>query len=255
MREPSRKLRLLSSVLAIAIVLLSAGAAGAQPPVKEVKVGTDCWQTQPGTQHTIATLPAGFFGPGSPALAKVVIKFKGKPLTPTEVTGPFPPNCACSEDNVKITWLDRHGNPVGPDRMIHAVTEVVTTNVDTCVRRTTTAKITKKGPTGAVKVDLQLVQLSLQSETPLEVKLRGGSVKKYDVFVTESARQPSGGSQMTLTPSHVDAKKASGDVKLGNLHFNYDVEFKPVGGGPSVFMRGKALKLANTRGTFEALFP
>ena len=60
---------------------------------------------------------------------------------------------------------------------------------------------------------------------------------------------------MTLTPSHVDAKKASGDVKLGNLHFNYDVEFKPVGGGPSIFMRGKNLKLANTRGTFEALFP
>ena len=256
MREPSRKTRLLfASVTTLA--LLCAVAAGAQP-VKEIKVGTDCWKTEPGTEHTIATLPAGFFGAGSQALSNKVIKFKGKPLTPTEVTGPFPPNCACAEDNLTITWRDRHGNVVGPDRMVHAVTKDVTTAVDTCVRRTTTTKITKKGPTGAVKVNLLLVQLSLQSEAPLEVTFKVGgatSTKKYDVFVTESAPQPRGNSQMTLTPSHVDAKKASGDVKLGSLHFGYDVEFRPVGGGRSIFMRGKTLKLANTRGTFEALFP
>jgi hypothetical protein len=246
----------------IALALVSAGASVAAPPVKEVKVGTDCWQTQPGTQQTIATIPAGFFGPGSQAISKATIKFKGKPLTPTEVTGPFPPNCGCTPDKVdtKITWLDQHGNAItDPNRMVHAVTQVVdtTTTVDTCVRRTTTAKITKKGPTGAVKVDLRLVQLSLQSESPLAVTFKVGGVtskKTYDVFVTESATQPRD-SQMTLTPNHIDAHKASGDVKLGRLHFSYDVEFKPVGGGASLFMRNKNLQLEKTRGTFEALFP
>lgn len=260
MRESSRKLKLFLT-LVIALALLSAAAAVAAPPVKEIKVGTDCWQTQPGTQQTIATIPAGFFGKGSQALSKATIKFKGKPLTTTEISGPYPPNCACPEKvDTKITWKDMHGNEItDPNKMVHAVTQVVekTTTVDTCVRRTTTAKITKKGPTGAVKVSLRLVQLSLQSESPIEVtfKERGAtSTKKYDVFVTESARQPSD-SHMTLTPDHIDANKASGNVKLGSLHFYYDAEFKPVGGGPSVWMKGKSLKLVNTPGTFEALFP
>src|SRR5262249_8620467 len=132
-----------------------------------------------------------------------------------------------------------------------------TTTVDTCVRRTTTAKIKEKGPIGAAKVSLVLVQLSLQSESPLEVtfKDRGAtSTKKYDVFVTESATQPKD-SHMTLTPNSIEGNHASGDVKLGALHFYYDVEFKPVGGGPSVWMRNKMLKLVNTAGTFEALLP
>jgi hypothetical protein len=263
MREPSRKLRLSWFTLVMVLALLSAGAAGAAPPVKEIKAGTDCWQTQPGTEQSIARIPAGFFGRGSQAIAKAVIKFKGNPLTPAVVTGTYPPNCGCALDKVdtKITWLDRHGNAItDPNRMVHAVTQVVdqTTKVDTCVRRTTTAKITRQGPKGAVKVDLRLVKLSLQSESPLEVTFkepRGTSTKKYDVYVTESARQPRPDSQMTLTPDHVDANRASGKVKLGSLHFTYDVEFRPVGGGPSVWMRGQNLKLANTPGTFEALFP
>ncbi len=252
MREPFRKLTLAFASLT-ALALLNAGAAVAQP-ARDVTVATDCWQTQTGTQHTIATIPAGFFGAGSQAIARATIRFKGKPLTPTEVTGPFPPNCACSADNLKITWLDRHGNAVGADRMVHAVTQVVTTSVDTCIRRTTAARLTP-GRATPTRVSLHLVQLSLQSESPLEVAFKTGPSKKYDVFVTESAKQPHTDSHMILTPSHVDAHKASGKVKLGSLHFNYDVEFRPVGGGASLWMKDKALNLANTPGTFEALFP
>ena len=79
MREPAKKTLLLWSTLVIALALLSAGVAVAAPPVKEVKVGTDCWQTQDGTEQTIATIPANFFCRGSKAMPKAHIEFKGKP--------------------------------------------------------------------------------------------------------------------------------------------------------------------------------
>ena len=251
MRELSRKPKLLSLTLVIALALLSAAAAVAAPPVKDVKVGTDCWQTQDGTEQTIATIPAGFFCAGSKAISKARIEFKGKPLSVQDVNG----KCGCPKQvDTKITWTDRHGNAItDPNRMVHAVTQHVdeSTKVDTCVRRTTTAKLTKKNE--VVTVNLQLIALSLESKSPIQVTCGDGSKKEFTVFVTQSASQPRG-SQMTFTPKSLDAKKADGDVKLKSLHISYDVEFKPKS-GPSLFMRGKSLKLENTLGTFAAQFP
>jgi hypothetical protein len=252
MREPSRKTMLLWSTLVIVLALLSAGVTVAAPPVKEVKVGTDCWQTQDGTEQTIATIPANFFCRGSKAISKAHIEFKGKPLDPKEVKE----RCACPDRvDTKITWTDRHGNEItDPNKMVHAVTQHVdeSTKVDTCVRRTTTAKFTKKNE--VVKVNLQLIALSLESKAPIQVTCGDGAKKEFAVFVTQSARQPAG-SQMTFTPKSLNANQADGDVKLQSLRISYDVEFKPTAGGTSLWMRGRPLKLVNTPGTFTALFP
>lgn len=252
MRESSRQLRRLSSTLVIVLALLSAGAVVAAPPVQDVKVGTDCWQTQEGTEQTIATIPAGFFCTGSKAMPKTRIEFKGKPLDPKDVKG----LCACPDKvDTKITWTDRHGNEISdPNRMVHAVTQHVdeSTKVDTCVRRTTTAKFTRKNE--VVTVNLQLIALSLESKAPIQVTCGGGAKKEFTVFVTQSASQPRG-SQMTFTPKSLSAKQADGDVKLKSLRISYDVEFKPRDGGRSLWMRGKPLKLVDTVGTFTALFP
>lgn len=251
MRELYRKLTLPFALL-IALALLSAGAAVAAPPVQEVKVATDCWQTQPGTEERIKSIPAGFFCEGSRPFSGP-IAFKGKPLdvkTVKEV-------CGCpTQVDTKITWSDRHGNAItAPNKMVHAVTQHVdeSTKVDTCVRRTTTAKFTKKNE--IVKVNLKLIALSLESVKAIDVTCGDGSTKSFTVFVTQSATQPPG-SQMTFTPTSLSAKQAKGDVKLRALHVAYNVEFKPVGGGPSLFLKNlPPLKLENTQGTFEALFP
>ena len=248
MTKPSWTSRLLPLAIS-ALALLGPGAAVAQPPVRpDIPLGTDCWQTQPGTEQRLATLPAGFFGDASKAVPKPTIKFTGKPLDPKFVSDPYPQGCGCPQQvETKITWLDPHGNPTHDMR--HAVKQQVdqTTKIDTCVRRTTDAKFKGKGK--AVKVDIQLVALSLQSIAPLKVSFLHGPDKLYDVFVTQGSAQETG--TMTFTPNSLAKNGAKGNVKLGSLHVDYDVEFKPKDGGPSVKKTGLKLLLAGTPGTFS----
>lgn len=256
MRKPFRKLWLLICALVAVFALPSLQA---QPPGAVLKVGTDCWQTETGTEQRLHTIPAGFFGTGSQAVPNPTIKFKGVPLPTSRVKGAYkstdkPPNCGCPEKvDTKITWLDPHGNPTNDMR--HAVKQVVdeTTKVDTCVRRTTSARLRGKAPQ---KVSILLVALSLQSVEPLRVTFKHpgtlpDTFKDFDVFVTESGTQRAG--SLTFTPESVAGGKAKGNTKLGSLHITYDVKFVEHGGAATFTMTNQRLQLVNTKGTFEQL--
>lgn len=234
-------------LLAMALLPVSLGAA---PPKLVIPEGTDCWRTEAGTEHTLDRLPQDFFSPGSKALPKTTIQLVGVPLPPAVVTGAFPPNCGCPKDNPNtvITWVDRHGNPTNSIK--HAVKEVVTTNIDTCVRRTINADFPGQG--AAVKVDIRLVALSLKSAAPLTVQYTNGTTRKFDVFVKQSATQEPG--TMTFTAGNIKEGKANGDVRLRKLPITYDVEFRevvPAGTRPIVRrLTNQKLSLEGTKGTF-----
>jgi hypothetical protein len=252
MKRSFWKQGLLVSALLIPLVEVQAQQPAAPATDAVLKLGTDCWQTEPGTEQRLGTVPANFFGEGSKAIPTPTIKFKGVPLSPQRVSDPPPKGCGCpAKVDVKITWLDRHGNVA--KNMMHAVKQVVdaTTKVDTCVRRTKNATFKAKGV--AQKVDIQLVALSLQSVEPLRVSYKSGPDKLFDVFVTESGTQDIG--TMTLTPTSLSARRAKGNVKLGMLHIRYDVKFVERGGKLSFSMTGERLQLVNTPGTFEQLVP
>jgi hypothetical protein len=253
MQRPSRKLWLLISALVV-VFGLSSLEAWAQDAV--LKEGSDCWQTQPGTQQRLHTIPAGFFGPGSQAVPNPTINFKGVPLPTEKVKGAFPPNCGCPDKvDVKITWTDPHGNVTRDMR--HAVKQHVdeSTKVDTCVHRMNSAAFRGKG--ASRKVEIQLVALSLTSVEPLKVTYRNpgaaNTTKSFDVFVTESGTQDKG--DITLTANSVNRRLAKGKVKLGNLHITYDVKFVEHGGTATFTMTGQKLHLVNTLGTFEQVIP
>lgn len=259
MQGLSRKRWLLLSVLVVVFVLPSLGAQAQEAVLKE---GSDCWQTETGTEQRLHTLPAGFFGKGSQAVPNPTIKFKGVPLPVARVKGAFPGNpvppfnCGCPEKvDVKITWLDRHGNVA--KNMKHAVKQHVdeSTKVDTCVRRTKSATFKAKG--AAQKVEILLVALSLQSVEPLKVTYKtpgaADTSKLFDVFVTESGKQNPGA--LTFTAKSLDKKLAKGDLKLGSLNILYDVKFVEKGGTATFTMTNQKLQLVNTPGTFEQLVP
>ncbi|HEX6901666.1 MAG TPA: hypothetical protein VF789_18200 [Thermoanaerobaculia bacterium] len=245
-----RSTRLWLLVLAVALLPLSLGA---QPNRLVIPPGSDCWHTEAGTEQLLESLPKDFFGPGSKAIPKTKIQLVGVPLPVTVVTGKFPPNCECPLEgnvNTMITWLDPHGNKTNDTR--HAVKQVVTqtTTVDTCIRRTVKADFPGQG--AAVQVNIQLVALSLKSVTPLPVSFTDGKNKKFDIFVTQSAKQDPG--TMTLTAGKIQAGKTKGKTRLKNLHITYDVEFRevvPAGTRPIVKkLLNQKLVLEGTTGTF-----
>jgi hypothetical protein len=253
MQRPSRKLWLLISALVVVFGLSSLEAWAQEALLKE---GSDCWQTQPGTQQRLHTIPAGFFGRGSQAVPNATIKFKGVPLPTARVKGAFPPNCGCPDKvDVKITWTDMHGNVTNDMR--HAVKQHVdeSTKVDTCVHRMNSAEFKGKG--ASRKVEIELVALSLTSVEPLKVTYKNpgaaNTTKSFDVFVTESGTQDKG--DITLTANSVNRRLAKGKVKLGNLHITYDVKFVEHGGTATYTMTGQKLHLVNTPGTFEQVIP
>jgi hypothetical protein len=248
MRESFWK-QTLPFALLIALALLSAGAAVAQPPGPpgrpEIPEGSDCWQTQKGTEQRLAAFPAGFFGTGSAAIPPRTIQFQGVPLDPAFVAAAYPKGCGCPEHvTTTITWLDPHNNPTRDMR--HAVKQVIDrkTDIDTCIHRKTNAKFQGQGK--AVKVDIELVALSLKSVSPLTVSYRGGTTKAFDVFIKQSSPPQQTGT-MTFTPAPGNKK---GDVKLGQLHIKYDAKFVGPGGSPT-FTRTDKLTLAGTNGKFE----
>jgi hypothetical protein len=253
MQTPSRKLWLLISALVVVFGLSSLEAWAQNAVLKE---GSDCWQTEPGTEQRLHTIPAGFFGRGSQAVPNPTIKFKGVPLPTARVKGAFPPDCGCPDKvDVKITWTDPHGN-VTKD-MRHAIKQHVdeSTKVDTCVHRMNSAAFKGKG--ASQKVEIQLVALSLTSVAPLKVTYKNpgaaNTTKSFDVFVTESGTQDKG--DITLTANSVNRRLAKGNVKLGNLHITYDVKFVEHGGTATYTMTGQKLHLVNTPGTFEQVIP
>jgi len=255
MRKPSRKSWLLVSALVIALVspsLAQAPGAAAKPEGPGIKEGTDCWQTQPGTQATLF-LPPDACGAGSKP-AHVTVALKGVPLSVDDAKA-----CGCQVDT-KITYVDPHGN-VLPEKTVHAVKQITTetTKVDTCVRRTKNVKFHGKGV--AERVDIQLVQLSLQSEKPLSCTYKVGRPKTFTICVTESGPQDTG--TMTFTPTTL-GKLAKGNAKLGQLHITYDVTFLAPGGscadlpkGALFTLKSQKLTLKNGRrpGTFEQVSP
>jgi len=245
MRKLSRKRLPLSAALVIALALLSLEARASNL----IPAGTDCWATKsPGTQATF-TLPANFFGDGSKAMPHVTINLKGLPLTPDVVKT----KCGC-QVNTKVEYIDPHGN-VGGEKTVHTVSSrtTETTDVDTCVRRTKNVKFRGQGV--SEKVDIQLVELSLQSEQPLKVTYKDGSTKSFNVFVTESGPQDTG--TMTVTPKSI-GRLSKGAVKLGRLHITYDVTFREVPPGTGTFtLKNQKLQLTNgtKAGTFAQLVP
>jgi hypothetical protein len=238
MRSPWKQLCLLS----LALVLPFVGARASN----EIPEGTDCWHTKsPGTQATFTLLPDAL-GAGS-AARRVTIDLQSLPLTPEVVKT----KCGCQVDT-KIEYIDPHGN-VSTERTVHAVQQrtTETTDVDTCVHRQANTKFQGKGR--AVKVDIQLVKLSLQSVKPLVVSYRGGATKSFNVKVTESGPQETG--SMTFTPRTLGAL-SMGEVRLDRLKVTYDLTFTEVPPGTSTFtLTGQRLQLKNgaRAGRFEQL--
>ena len=231
MKEPSRRRWPVPLGLVALLALVVLAATGCPKP-PEIAEGTDCWHTESGTFQKLPTLPANFFGPRSEAIPNPVVQFEGVPLDPDFVAAPYPEGCGCPEEvDVTLTWVDRHGSPVSGDSA-HRVKQVPnrTTDIDTCIRRKTMAKL---NPHAAVKVDIELVALSLKSVDPLEVTYKGEpphgeeTTKAFDVFVTKSSTPPPSGSSMTFTPG---ASANNGEISLDDLRIAYDVEFQEVGG-------------------------
>lgn len=233
-----RKRWLLLFVLAIALAFPGLATASDLIPM-----GTDCWHTELGTEVTL-TLPANTFGEGSKAIPQRTIQLKSLPLSVEDAK-----KCGC-QVNTKIEYADRHGNLSG-ERTRHAVKQVttLTTDVDTCVRRTKNAKFPGKGK--SVKVDIQLVELSLQSVEPLEVEYKDGGKKRFNVFITESGAQDAG--TVTFTAKTLD-KLSTGDVRLGKLHVGYSVTFKEVQGPLEFTLSKRPLKLVLTNGQRSGTF-
>jgi len=254
MSSPSRKLWVLFAVLAIALALPSLaqppGAAG-KPEGPGIKEGTDCWVTDPGKTEATLFLPRDACGAGSKP-AHVHFALKGVPLSLADAKA-----CGCQVDTM-ITYLDPHGN-VLQERTRHAVKQVTTetTKVDTCIRRSKDAKFHGKGV--AEKVDIQLVQLSLQSEKPVPC-----GTKTFTICVTESSVQDTDKpSSMTFTPTTL-GRLSKGNVKLERLHIRYDVTFIAAGGSCADLPKGALFTLPDQRldlkngsrlGTFEQVSP
>jgi len=254
MRKSARQRLPLALVAALA--LLSLGLHGCPPGTPEIAEGSDCWETQPGTFQRLPTLPANFFGTGSQAIptAHAVVDFEGVPLDPAFVAAPYPEGCGCPEEvDVELTWVDRHGSPVAGDSA-HRVKQVASTStqIDTCIRRTKSAKFENTG--AAVKVDIELVALSLKSVDPLEVtyKERGPgqatTTKLFDVYVTHSATEPQKPGTMTFTAGNIQNGKADGNVNLDNLNVTYDLEFREQGGTSTFQRTGLTTKLRSPGG-------
>lgn len=242
-----------SLALLIAVVLLSFGADECPPPDPEIVAGTDCWATDP--DQTVwrpkSAIPAGFFsGEGDPRSNAIPppqfpadFQLRGEPLTPDEVR-----DCGCPEEvETTVTWLDRHGRPT--DDIRHKVDEVVeeTTVVDTCVHRQQNAKF--KGQGAAVKVDIELRQLSLVSVQPLQVNYQGGSSKLFDAYVTESGTQNTG--TLTFTANKIQNGKADGNVDLGSLPVHFEVVFKAQDGSFTTEPIVGSVDFKGTKGKFN----
>jgi len=248
MRKPIQDRWPLSFALLGVVALLSLGARGCPPATPEIPVGTDCWETNP--DATVWThkgaFPAGFFGgdPKSNAIPHPPeLHFAGNPLTPDEVKA-----CGCPEKvDTKVKWLNRHGDETTDIR--HAVTQVVelTTKVDTCVRREQRAEFPGKG--ASAKVDIELLQLSLKSASPITVEYKDGSTKLFDAFVTESATQKKG--SMTFTAKNIANGKAQGDMKLGSLPIFFEVVFKAQDGSFTTPPVTGSLNFKGTAGSFS----
>lgn len=241
----------LGLLMLLAVVGLTAQRCPPQTPV--LAEGTDCWHTEPGTFQKLRTLPANFFGQGSQAIPNPVIELEGLPLPPSRVSDPYPQGCGCPQQvDVVVTWVDPHGSPVEANSA-HAVKQVVTptTTVDTCIRRKTRAKLNRGQ---AVKVNIELVALSLKSRTPLVVTYRGQpphgapTTKEFDVFVTESASQPQQGGMMTFTPANIRKGRADGQVNLDDLRIAYDVRFVPRDGSEELSRTGLSTRLRSPEG-------
>lgn len=251
MRQPST--RRWSMTFALVVFLAVAGLTMQACPPPELAEGTDCWHTEPGTFQRLPTLPANFFGPRSQAIPNPTIQFEGNALDPTFVSDPYPQGCGCPDDvEVEVQWVDRHGSPVAADSA-HAVSQVTTptTTVDTCIRRKTRAQFNRGQ---AVKVDIELVALSLQSIDPLEVTYRGEppqgeeTTKLFDVFVTQSASQKQQGGTMTFTPGNIRNGRADGQVNLDDLRITYDVRFVAQDGSGEFTKTGLSTRLRSPGG-------
>ena len=86
---------------------------------------------------------------------------------------PLPALPPVGEVLFQVTWLDQHGNVVGPDS-VHKVTQVITPNpsagpFDTIVRRKVDASITGVG--GETTIPIEIVWLSLKSSAPIDIGL------------------------------------------------------------------------------------
>jgi len=213
MCNPSRKLWVVIAALA---VVLAFSSLEAQPPAAAgpgIKEGTDCWHTEPGTEASLFLPPDACSG-FKPA--HVTVKLKGLPLSPDIVKN----KCGCQVDT-KIEYLDPHGN-VSSERTVHTVKQrtTETTDVDTCVRRTKNAKFKGKGV--AEKIDIKLVELSLESVSPVTVAFKDGHSHAFKICISENGEQATG--TMTFTPTTL-GRLSKGNVNLERLHIGYSMTF------------------------------
>lgn len=213
--------RALGFVVFALALLPGVPAAGQQVVVS----GTDCWQTEPGTNAAIPPLPAGFFGPLCAAYPGALVPMTGGTLTPEELA-----NCDCPPSPpTEVTFVDVHGDPV-PAGSIHAVSQVPfqAPTPDTCVRRKQDA--TFPGGVGVPEtIPIELIELSLVSVNPITVNCPGPTL--WNVFVTEDGVQAEG--TMELTPT-VLVPAAQGVATVPNLPVDVRFRFEPVGGGSPV---------------------
>jgi hypothetical protein len=234
------------------------------PP--ELPPGTDCWETQAGTQQRIK-VPGNYLGPASDPV-DAVVSLEGNPGRAgwaSFVSAAYPGGCGCpTAVEYDMVWVDRHGDPTDPTSQ-HAVKQVAnpaaaTTDVDTCVYRS--VRTDWEGENTAVEVTIQLVGLSLKSSSPLEVTYHEttdpmpSTTRYFQLYVTESASQQVG--TMRFTPETLESSLAEGAAELEALPVRWDVEFVEVDAGGTVVPGGivksltdQPLRFAGTLGDFR----
>lgn len=178
--------------------------------------GFDFFQTEPETQ-VLPLLPGGFFGekngtPSDPFEETIDLQGFPGPNLLFPFPDPFPP----FQQIYRTTWLDTHGNEVGPHSLhkVRQIDELVEPfDFDTIVHRTGPATLTNVGDTADIPIEI--VWLSLMSTEPIQVTFGEEPPSSFDVFVGLSESFPQLTGMKKLTATVAGGKK--GNIDLGTV--------------------------------------
>ncbi len=236
-----------AQTLTVAFVFLAISVIAERSADADVTIpgGIDAFRSEVPTWFELPEFPPGSFGrvDGTESDAVLSSEFPLMGYPYPDVFGPpdpFPP----SQLQYQTTWVDRHGNRVGPDseHKVSGSTRVIVPdppyNFDTVVRRNSAATFTNPGDEAVIGVEM--LWLSLKSVDPLEITFAGSDdpgdppPKYYDIYVGLSAMPQVVGRMSATAVEMGRAGEVTGTLDLGAVGDEIDVEFGEYG-DPSAF--------------------